>query len=344
MYSFDLSNSIFSLDFNSIISKENSKDDYLINLNCKYNSNFTFLNNFDNTFKGLSIEEKENLELENKEEILKSIPFGTFNFDLLKNSSNIVNKNNVNIKIKNEKKSKANNFLGRKIIFETVELNSSKIFTVGGYDINSLKVFKDSLSQKNKNAKKMKNSKNIENNNLQNNKKKRKYYTDEIRTKFIGYFFKHLIRRLNKKLECAKSSKVFDSIPPKCINIITSKIIKAINSKNIVNIAESDLTLEEIISINFCKEENNDKNNDKFENIYKENNEVLKYLENNSIGELICFNIIKKKKFSEIFDEYLKSQEFQSNIYNLKYQKKEDVVYIKIYINKAFIFLKNLAQ
>lgn len=342
MYSFDLSNSIFSLDLNSIISKENSKDDYLINLNCKYNSNFTFLNNFDNTFKGLSIEEKENLELENKEEILKSIPFGTFNFDLLKNSSNIVNKNNVNIKIKNEKKSKANNFLGRKIIFETVELNSSKIFTVGGYDINSLKVFKDSLSQKNKNAKKMKNSEIIENNNLQNNKKKRKYYTDEIRTKFIGYFFKHLIRRLNKKLECAKSSKVFNSIPPKCINKITSNIIQAINSQNIVKIAKNDLTLEEIISINFC--EKGKENNDKIENIYKENNEVLKFLENNSIGELICFNIIKKKKFSEIFDEYLKSQEFKSNIYDLKYQKKEDVEYIKIYINKAFIFLKNLAQ
>ena len=80
-------------------------------------------------------------------------------------------------------------------------------------------------------------------------------------------------------------------------------------------------------------------------NKYKKNVEVIKYLEGNKkISEKANYNAISKMKFSEIFDEYLKSKEFEEDIWKLKYEDKEDQEYIKDYIIKAYDFIKYFSK
>ena len=62
-------------------------------------------------------------------------------------------------------------------------------------------------------------------------------------------------------------------------------------------------------------------------------------MENNKeISEKSNFNVIKNMKYSQIFDEYLKSYEFEMEIASLKSQKENDK-YIRNYIIKARSFI-----
>ena len=49
----------------------------------------------------------------------------------------------------------------------------------------------------------------------------------------------------------------------------------------------------------------------------------------------INFDIIQKMTYRELFDEYLKSKEFEEDILKLKNEEKEEQKYINNYIIKA---------
>ena len=72
---------------------------------------------------------------------------------------------------------------------------------------------------------------------------------------------------------------------------------------------------------------------------YEKNQEVLGYLDkNNNIRKSSNFNVICNLTFRDIFKEYLKSEEFEKDILELK-NKNNSENYIKEYINKAESFL-----
>ena len=97
-----------------------------------------------------------------------------------------------------------------------------------------------------------------------------------------------------------------------------------------------DLTLKELLSKNFCYN-NKGKNADLQR--YNHNLFVLKYLEKNKdICEKSNFNIIKDMKYSQVFNEYLISKEFEFEISTLLQQRENDK-YIKNYIIEARNFL-----
>ena len=94
------------------------------------------------------------------------------------------------------------------------------------------------------------------------------------------------------------------------------------------------MTLKEILEKYFC-----DGKRKADLKKYSHNLSVLSYLEKN---QMICqksnFNVIKNKKYSQIFNEYLESKTFGLEISILK-EEKENEKYIKDYIVKARNFL-----
>ena len=74
---------------------------------------------------------------------------------------------------------------------------------------------------------------------------------------------------------------------------------------------------------------------------YLKNIDVLNYLENNSdIRNKVNFDIIKNMTFSDLYNEYLKSKEFEDDIMKLKSEENENEEYIKDYIVKANDYIK----
>ena len=93
-----------------------------------------------------------------------------------------------------------------------------------------------------------------------------------------------------------------------------------------------DLTFKELYSKNFCKDKIND--NYSLKN-YNDNQSVLKYLEEEKeISKKSKYDIFKDMKYYEIYEEYLRSKEFEIDINKLK--KKYNDKYIKHYIRLAF--------
>ena len=167
---------------------------------------------------------------------------------------------------------------------------------------------------------------------------------------------------MNEKLKYANSEKQFDFLPQCFISNITKK-----KNKLILNV-----TLKEIMSTNFFEEykEKNDIGNPennkmlekkrkcpdkiKYENKnkkspdrakYDKNKEVMKYLKDNEdIKKIFNFDIIGNKTFSDLFNEYLNSNEFEKDIFALKNEEGEDSEYIKEYIIKAYDFIKDFSK
>lgn len=256
----------------------------------------------------------------------QNYPFSNFSFfPFFSKKSNLSHSNYSDVKSQNEIKIK---FIGKK-----TEKKNSEIFSIDEYDDYSLEKIKETLIIQNiKNSKKIKNMKPIGNiNNMKNSKMQRKFYTYQIRTKFIVKFFRHLINELNKKLENEK----FSHLPRKFIFKITSDILHAKKSKNIFDIIKKDLTFEQIISNSLYETVNMTKYKQKR---FEYNKTALKNLNNN----------IKTKTFSELFYEFLCSKQFKKDIsyLNPKEEKDKDKndEYIKKYITKAFDFIKPFTQ
>ena len=93
-----------------------------------------------------------------------------------------------------------------------------------------------------------------------------------------------------------------------------------------------DLTFKELYSKDFCK--GKIYSNSSLQK-YNDNLSVLQYLEKEKeISKKSKYDIFKDMKYYQIFDEYLRSKEFESDISKLK--KQYSYKYIKNYIRLAF--------
>ena len=291
-----------------------------------------------------SIENKENTSDKSK---LKSLKIDIEEEDNLKDlSSNISSDKSIflfkNIILnaqkenpqqikKEENELEMNNFLGKKRnLFKIYYPKDFAIFSCGEFNKYSRKMIdevmdelyqdssKETLDeQKNKLAHKKKSNKKIQ------NVQKRKENADNIRKKIKSRFLKYLRNIINERLKAAGSKKLFKFLPQKFICNVSKEKNKAV----------LNLTLREIVLKNFCEEKN--ENDSELRNYYH-NLSVLEYLEkNNEISEKSQFNNFKNLKFYQIFNEYLKSKEFEMEIAGLKKEKENDK-YIKNYIIKAY--------
>ena len=328
------------------ISKGINGDILISNENNSYKMNISSINpkldNFiscDDDDKSISI----NLKNSNKNNYLKALEiFG--NVDINHQAYNEIKKEDDMYLINDDKKNKF-------IIF--------KLFNPKGKskDLKDIRNYINKVIFE-KNKKKDKNIFNItKKKGEKDQKRKRKHKPDEIRKKIKARFLKSLKNRINEELKYANSKKYFDFLPQCFICEITKK-----KNKEILN-----MTLREIMTTNFfakynkktkIKEDNSQISNNNMlkrkrnydcppPDIVKYNNniEVIKYLENNEvIKNQINFDIIGNKTFTELFNEYLESNEFEKDIFGLKYEKKEDYFYIKEYIIKAFDFIKDFSN
>ena len=168
---------------------------------------------------------------------------------------------------------------------------------------------------------------------------KRKLKPDNIRKKIKSRFFKSIRMRINKMLKEAKSKEFFDLLPQCFIINITKKKNQQI----------MDMPFKTLITYNFIAEEKSMENRsdkksakDKW-NVdikkYDKNLRVISYLEQNKeIAKKSKFDIIGNMTVAQLFDEYLKSAEFEKEVVKLRNEGNDDS-YIKDYIVKAFGFI-----
>ena len=256
-------------------------------------------NSFENKENTLDISKIKSQKIKNKEDIsndLSSIVDSNKSIFYYKNST--IENNNINAFFEQtnnkEAKKECSTFLGKKRKF--FKIDYPKDFHI--------------FSCGNYKHKKIRNV------------QKRKENSDNIRKKIKSRFLKVLRNTVNERLKIAGSQKLFKFLPQKFISNVSKE----------KNKAALELTFKDIFSTNYCEEGQKDQS--ELKNYYH-NLEVLKYLEQNrDVSENSNFNIIKNMKYSQIFNEYLKSKEFEMEIASLKKEKENDK-YIKDYIIKA---------
>ena len=256
------------------------------------------------------------------------------------------------LNIHKEKKIESNNIEneGKKKIFRTYNSQDYILFHPGG-TVEYFKYLKDEIRKESFNQKKRKgkfSQNNLKFNIYKNNKKQkqrrlkeikiRKDKPDNIRKKIKSRFLKILKTRINEKLKNAKSEYIFDNLPQCFISDISK------NEKKFI----LDMTIKELLTKNFFEDVISKDNNEKIfikkkrnpnKEKHEKNQKVLEYLDRNSdIRKSSNFNVISRLTFREIFKEYLKSEEFETDILKLKNKDNSDK-YIKDYINKAYDFL-----
>jgi hypothetical protein len=124
--------------------------------------------------------------------------------------------------------------------------------------------------------------------------------------------------------------------PDKDKNKKNQKVLKSLDGNSDKRKPNKD-QFKKIQKVLECDTNNDTRNPNKDK--YEKNQKVLEYLDNNSeIRNNSNFNVISKLTFREIFKEYLKSEEFENDILELK-NKNNSEDYIKEYINKAENFL-----
>ena len=159
-------------------------------------------------------------------------------------------------------------------------------------------------------------------------KRKRKENSDNIRKKIKSRFIKSLIKFNNEKLKNAGSKKYFSSLPYSFVCNITKGKNRDMFNK----------TFKELFSTNFGTNRKADLKS------YENNRDVLEYLENQKdISQKSNYNCYKNLKFYQIFEEYLRSQEFENEIERIKLDEEEDV-YIYRYIKLACNLNKYFSQ
>ena len=160
-----------------------------------------------------------------------------------------------------------------------------------------------------------------------NKKKKRKEKLDNIFKKIKCKFFQKIKKIINAKLLKANSKFFFESFPQNFIADISKK-----NNSEVLQ-----LTYEKLFKYSYSKY-NNKKS--AVEKKRKKNEKTLEYLnsENNAnICNISGWNKIKEMKYSELFERFLISKEFEDSIKEL--EKTETEIYIYQYINLAKNFI-----
>ena len=229
-----------------------------------------------------------------------------------------------------EKIVETNEILGKKTkktnFFQIDYSKSSHFFTPAQDDCYSSKIFTKVLNQLNENENE---NEKADKNDRRRSKilsiRRRKENADNIRKRIKAAFLKSLKHTLNEKLKSFGAKKLFTFLPQTFVSDISRKV------NNIV----LNLSLENILSKNFCKGNVKGPNFDK----YLHNCSVLDYLNRNkSICEKSGFEEYKKMNFSQLYQDYFHSREFQLEILKLK-GNNENEKYIMKYIEKAWNFL-----
>ena len=225
---------------------------------------------------------------------------------------------------------KKNIFLGKKRkIFKEIYRKNVSVFNFGECDKGSGKLINETLDEiKNGEIKKyflLEQSESIKKSHKkQINIISRKYNTDNILKKIKSKFLKALKNKINEKLKNAGSKTFFKNLPQAFISTLTKEKNNSI----------LDMTYKEILNKNFIKWKESDL---KGINNYLHNKFVLDYLENNKVTfKNLNFNIFNMT-YSQLYNEYIQSKEFEIEITNLI--KKETLKYIKKYIFKAYNFI-----
>ena len=144
-------------------------------------------------------------------------------------------------------------------------------------------------------------------------------------------FLKVLKNSINEKLKLAGSKKFFNFLPQTFVSNISKD-----KNRDIF-----DSTFKDIFTKNFCYNKNGNQSDIKK---YEHNKSVIDYLERNKeIAEKSNYSNFKNMKFYQIFYEYLKSREFESEIISLR-MEKENEKYIRKYIFKACNFIEFLSK
>ena len=218
--------------------------------------------------------------------------------------------------IKENKNNKIFLIAKKRNIFKVVNPNAFFIFNSGNKDKYTRKFINEIMKQK-----KFIIFENRENSIKIIIRQNRKYDADNIRKKIKARFLKYLKNAINERLNEAGSKLFFSFLPQNFVcNIVKSR------NRGVLN-----FTLEEIFSKNLCENENEE--SPAIEK-YRHNLKVIDYLQDNQIiSENSNFNYFKEMKFYEIYYEYLRSNEFEKEINRIK--KKEDIKYIKLYIQLA---------
>lgn len=143
------------------------------------------------------------------------------------------------------------------------------------------------------------------------NKRRRREYHDNIRKKIKRNFFnKILVKKMNKELKKGGSRKYFALFPSEIAADVTRE-----RNKKLLN-----MTLRQVIT-------NSELYKSKSYNNFIHNINVLESL--NDSKNNILENLLNSK-YSELFDQYLKSDSFENDVNKLK-QKEEKEIYIERY-------------
>ena len=152
-------------------------------------------------------------------------------------------------------------------------------------------------------------------------KKKRKYKSDDIRKKIKSRFHKTIKNAVNVMLKKGGSKKFFDFLPQNFIGNVSKK----------VNSESFEMTFNDLLTYDFQGNKNKNVDNKKI----MKNKEVVEYLEQNpEISKNSGYDLIKNKKYKDLLKVYFLSAEFENSIDRLK-QEKEENDYIQEYIYRA---------
>ncbi len=215
-----------------------------------------------------------------------------------------------------------NIFLGQKRkIFKVIYRKNFAVFNSGEYDKESRKLINETLNDINNYDK-------IKSHSLSYKKirniQRRKDNSDNILKKIKSRYHKWLKNQTNEKLKRAGSKKFFRYLPQAFIT----------NLNKIKNNSILNMTYKEILTKNFIKWKKSDSN---VINNYLHNKYIFEYLENNKNKfKYLNYNIFNLT-YSQLYNEYLESKEFEMEIAILK--KKENLKYTKNYIIKANNFI-----
>ena len=163
------------------------------------------------------------------------------------------------------------------------------------------------------------------NSNFRNNiryKKRQRRYTNQDNVRRIikrRFFNTHLKNVLNKKMEKSGYKELYN-FPQKLVSDITIK-----NNKELIN-----MTLFQIF-------EKNDSYRNKDLINYEYNLNIVKKIK---IDEKAEMNFIMNKKFYELFEEYINSDEFEKEIKRVSSKHKNEIFYLQRYEYLAQTFIE----
>lgn len=151
-------------------------------------------------------------------------------------------------------------------------------------------------------------------------KTSKKYKFENIVKKMKTCFLKQIKIKANLNLKSKGCKKQFTYFQPSFVNRTSKNMNKIMFKKTLKDVLLTDITE----SMKDIKTKNTDKTN------YKKNISVLEHLKRNKY-----YFYFLDITIMELYIEYLNSKEFEMDIINLKNNKKEDIKYIKYFLNQV---------